>query len=227
MRQQEVIRRRNLPHWDVPGAAYFVTACLEGSIPARGLLDLARYRADLHSRERPEGVTAADWQRTLWKLEFARMERWLDIEPAVRHLSDPRLAQTVMDRLLFFAGQRYELYAFVVMPSHFHWIFQPIEVWVDSLVGEKTPRERILKSIKGYSGKLCNQQRSVTGAFWQNESFDHWIRDVDELERIIHYIENNPVVAGLVDSPEQWTFSSAYLRGQQGLHFGVPLRRTQ
>jgi hypothetical protein len=49
----EVIRRRNLPHWDVPTAAYFVTTCLKGSIPARGLLDLESYREELARRARP------------------------------------------------------------------------------------------------------------------------------------------------------------------------------
>jgi hypothetical protein len=36
MHTSEVIRRRRLPHWDVPTAAYFVTTCLEGSIPPKG-----------------------------------------------------------------------------------------------------------------------------------------------------------------------------------------------
>jgi hypothetical protein len=43
----ELFRRRHLPHWDVPGAAYFVTGCLEGSIPAQGVLDIQQYRANL------------------------------------------------------------------------------------------------------------------------------------------------------------------------------------
>ena len=36
-----------------------------------------------------------------------------------------------------------------------------------------------------------------TGQFWQHESYDHWTRDLVELERIIRYIEENPVKAGL------------------------------
>jgi len=31
---EEMFRRRHLPHWDYPGATYFITACLDGSIPA-------------------------------------------------------------------------------------------------------------------------------------------------------------------------------------------------
>jgi type I restriction enzyme R subunit len=45
--------------------------------------------------------------------------------------------------------------------------------------------------------------------FWQAESYDHWVRDDLERERIAGYIENNPVKAGLVDSAEKYRWSSA------------------
>src|SRR5437867_1026847 len=137
----EIIRRRNLPHWDVANAAYFVTTCLEGSIPARGLLDLVEYRTQLRHRRRPKDVSEKDWSVQQWKMLFARTDHWLDHEPAARHLADPRLAAIVRDAMYFFAGQRYDLLAFVVMPSHFHWIFQPILGWVKQL-----PPTRIKKS---------------------------------------------------------------------------------
>jgi type I restriction enzyme R subunit len=226
MLPDEVVRRRDLPHWDVPGATYFVTTCLEGSIPAQGLLALARERRKLAARKAPPGTSAAEWKRTGWKREFACVERWLDLEPASRHLSDPELARIVMDRLLFFAGQRYDVMAFVVMPSHFHWVFTPREEWTAGLTGKQTPRERIVKSINGYSSRLCNLHRGTTGTtFWQEECYDHWVRDVDELERIILYIEENPLKAGLCTAPEDWFFSSARVRWDLGLEFGVPLPR--
>jgi hypothetical protein len=49
------------------------------------------------------------------------------------------------------------------------------------------------------------------------------VRDADELERIILYIEGNPLKAGLTDSPEKWRFSSAAVRALAGLEFGSPL----
>src|SRR5262245_17069345 len=60
----QIIRRRNLPHWDVPTAAYFVTTCLEGSIPARGLLDLDAYRTELAKRPRPADQDELEWRLT-------------------------------------------------------------------------------------------------------------------------------------------------------------------
>ena len=55
-----LIRRRRLPHLDVDGATYFVTACLSGSIPAAGLKALNEYRIELDARERPGEFTESD-----------------------------------------------------------------------------------------------------------------------------------------------------------------------
>jgi hypothetical protein len=51
------------------------------------------------------------------------------------------------------------------------------------------------------------------------------VRDVGELERIIRYVEANPVKAGLARSPEEYSFSSAHDRRVLQLEFGEPLVR--
>src|SRR5207253_4117112 len=123
-------------------------------------------------------------------------------------------------------GTRYDVLALVVMPSHFHWVFRPLDSWVQQLEPdekERTPRERIMHSIKRYTARECNQRLRLEGAFWQRESYDHWVRDVDELERIINYVEYNPVKAGLVTDGKLWPFNSAKIREDLGLAFGSPL----
>ncbi len=228
MSEQQRIRRRHLPHWDVPGAAYFVTACLEGSIPAKGLLDIAAYKKALATRPRPENKSEADWLTEQWKLAFVRTEQWLDQAPAVRHLADPQVAAKVVDAFYFFARERYDLLAFVVMPSHFHWVFQPLENWIAKLQpdrNKRSARERIMHSIKSYTANQGNKHLSLQGRFWQQESYDHWVRDVDELERIIHYVENNPLQPGLAAAPASWPFSSAHDRAVLDLPLGMPLLR--
>jgi type I restriction enzyme R subunit len=234
----DVIRRRDLPHWDVPGAAYFVTTCLEGSIPALGLLDIRWYRSELQSRPRPDTLTVDEWTARKGKLSFARTEEWLDNRSPVRHLSDERLARVVVDAMYFFAGTRYDLLAFVVMPSHIHWVFRAIASWVESLdIGGKvgnwlsqanrirTPRERVVHTLNRFTALQCNRLLAKQGPFWQHESYDHWIRDAEELERIIRYVEANPVKAGLAKTPEDFPFSSAHDRKTAGLEFGQPLAR--
>lgn len=83
----------------------------------------------------------------------------------------------------------------------------------------------IVHSFNRHTGNQCNLRLGRSGSFWQHESYDHWIRDADELERIILYIEANPVKAGLASSPEGFVYSSAYERKRLGLEMGGPLLR--
>lgn len=208
----------------MPGAAYFGTTCLVGSIPAQGLLDLEKYNTELNSRTRPVECTESEWSLRKWKLSFARTDHWLDSEPANRALAEPMMARIVTDAFLFFAGTRYDLLAYVVMPSHIHWVFRPLEIWVATLNNSsRSPRESIVHSINRHSALQCNRNQNRSGEFWQHESYDHWIRDEDELERILHYVEWNPVKAGLVSKAHEWLFSSAFKRRELGLEVGEAL----
>jgi type I restriction enzyme R subunit len=127
MEEHGVFRRRRLPHWDLPGATYFVTACLAGSIPAQGLLDLARYRARLAKMPTPKEIAKKAWDSAQWRRAFARSDWWLDHRSAVRHFADPALAASVVEAIYYWAGRRYDVLAYVVMPSHLHWVFRPRE----------------------------------------------------------------------------------------------------
>ncbi len=79
-----------------------------------------------------------------------------------------------------------------------------------------------MHSIKLFTARQCNKRLQTSKRFWQQESYDHWVRDSDEMERIICYVENNPVRAGLVQSPAEWRYSSARVRAS-GIEFGMPI----
>lgn len=218
----ETFLRRRLPHWNLPGAIYFITTCLDGSIPSQGLLDIARLRRSLARQAQPAGLTEQDWTSQKWSQTFGRIDNWLDHAPAVQHLKDPACAAEVVKSLRHFDGERYDLSAWVVMPSHLHWVFWPRDEWVHSLgtsADHRSPRERIQHSITSYTANICNRLLGRSGRFWQWESYDHCIRDEGELERIAAYIHANPVRAGLVARAEDFEFSSAgeHLRKERGL----------
>jgi type I restriction enzyme R subunit len=222
--QSEFIRRRDLPHWDVDGAAYFVTTCLKASIPAKGVREITRFRDELQGRPQPVDMSRAGWESLRWKMNFARVEHWLDREAANRALEQSNLAEVVVNSMLYFAGQRYDLLAYVVMPSHMHWVFQPLPEWTRNLPADgPSAREKIMYSLKRFIANACNRLLQRRGTFWQAESYDHWIRDADEMDRIIRYVENNPVKACLVDQPEDWPYSSAHARKVAQAEWGVPL----
>jgi type I restriction enzyme R subunit/putative DNA methylase len=64
--------------------------------------------------------------------------------------------------------------------------------------------------IKGGTARSANLLLGRTGEpFWQVESHDHWVRNRKEFDRIVAYIEENPVSAGFVAAPEDWPWSSA------------------
>jgi hypothetical protein len=76
-------------------------------------------------------------------------------------------------------------------------------------IGRQLPH--ITKSTKNFSARKANAILGLIGQpFWQDESYDHWARSAAELERIVRYIEQNPVAAGLVERAEEWRWSSAF-----------------
>jgi hypothetical protein len=62
-----------------------------------------------------------------------------------------------------------------------------------------------------FTGLEGNRILGVTGQpFWQDESYDRLVRDDREFERIVRYIESNPVSAGLAASAQEFLWSSAW-----------------
>jgi putative transposase len=236
-------RRRRLPHWDVVDGTYFVTICLAGGIPAKGMLELVEYRESLDDRSRP--VNVVDWELHKHKLAFAKLEEWLDCLPVVRHFEQSELATIVQQSIYHFASLRYHVLAYVIMPSHVHWVFHPIAEEssgagsmhrgigfqpANSITGRmpvprnpRTPRETIMHSLKSFTANECNKMLNRTGAFWQDESYDHWVRNEEELLRIIAYVEQNPVKAGLAKVAADFRYSSAYDRQLWGIPIGEAL----
>jgi type I restriction enzyme R subunit/putative DNA methylase len=174
---------RHLPHWQPEDAALFVTWRLHGSLP--------RVPAPI------EYLTPGS--------SFTRIDRELDqAATGPRHLLDERVAQCVVNALQY--GEKelhlYELHAWVLMVNHVHILIYP-----EALLS------KITKSIKNFSARQANNILGLTGQpFWQDESYDHWVRGAEELERIVRYIEENRVSAGLVDKVQDWRWSS----GQAG-----------
>ncbi|NER06375.1 MAG: transposase, partial [Okeania sp. SIO3C4] len=64
----------------------------------------------------------------------------------------------------------------------------------------------IMHSIKGYSAKQILKIMTHIGHVWQSERYDRIVRNHLELTNMWEYIRQNPVKAGLSDSPENYPF---------------------
>ncbi len=209
---QRIFYRRNLPHWQPPGATIFLTWRLYGSLPKDTLLRLEEERKILTQQPVRSGELPADRKIRHTKQIFALTDKLLAQATDGPHwLKDPRLAQLVVDALFFFHNQRYTLLAFVVMSNHVHVLLTPLPNQTESESISYVPLSKITQSLKGYTARECNRILQRTGQrFWQEESYDHWVRNGAELERIVAYIESDPVRSGLTETPEAWRWSSAW-----------------
>jgi REP element-mobilizing transposase RayT len=129
-------------------------------------------------------------------------------------LRDPRIAEMIQEALRYGESPRklYDLHAWCIMPNHIHVIWEP-----------HVPLAKITQWLKGRTARKANAMLGRTGQpFWQDESYDHWIRTNKELDSTIAYVERNPLIAGLVASGEDWPWSSAWLRADDEKRSSAP-----
>ena len=173
--------KRNLPHYHPADRAIFLTWCFHG---AHGHV--------------PKTSALSDPGPA-----FAEMDKAMDnATSGPKWLQNPEVARCVEEALHFGQNQLhlYTLLAYVIMPNHVHIVLVP-----------QTSLPRITKSIKGFTARKSNEILDRTGEkFWQDESYDHCVRGNEELQKIIKYVERNPVKAGLAASIEEWPWSSAH-----------------
>ena len=69
-----------------------------------------------------------------------------------------------------------------------------------------------MQSLKRHTSRESNKIVNRTGTFWHEESFDHIVRDKEELKRIIDYIMSDPVRAEFVKQESDWKWSYCKFR---------------
>ncbi len=86
------------------------------------------------------------------------------------------------------------------MPNHVHVLIA---------TNAETDSARSCMPWKRFTTRRINALLGRTGPVWAKDYFDRYVRDDRHFETTKAYIENNPVVAGLCDTPGAWLFSSA------------------
>lgn len=195
--------RNVLPHLKRAGGAYFVTFRLAETLPAEVLQQFKRER-ELIMAQALAAKRPLTWreQEELFRWYSERVDAYLDAGHGECFLKQPAVADMAAGALKFFEGQRYELRAWVVMPNHIHVVVWPMP---------PNPLSEILHSWKSYTATRANKLLARVGKpFWQEESYDHLLRDDEDMARCCRYTIMNPVSARLCAQPEDWKWSSAY-----------------
>jgi REP element-mobilizing transposase RayT len=173
--------RRRLPHLSIEDQPVFLTWSLHSTLPP--------------NRAFPkESFTSGQ--------AFAALDRLLDqVRTGPFYLHQPPIARMVVESIHHHAEVlgRYALHAFVVMPNHVHMLVSP-----------RIPLPKLTRTLKSYTARQANWMLGLSGnPFWQEESYDHLVRDQSEFNRIRLYIEHNPVCAGLATEASGYPWSSA------------------
>jgi REP element-mobilizing transposase RayT len=180
------IHRKHLPHVEQSGAIYFVTFRLADSLPQK---QLKQWRADRSAwmAFHPEPWTEDEAME--YRREFtARIEKWLDAGSGECVLRNENCRSALEITMKHAHCAECDLGDWVIMPNHVHLLIQPLG---SSCLSE------ILKGIKGVSARRINQCLGRTGRVWMDESFDHIVRSLEQLEKLQTYVERNPMKARL------------------------------
>jgi len=181
-----------------------VTFRLADAIPNEVVLKFERELAEglrLQRLANDRGWPTTDTEESVKKELRRKIERYLDQGHGGCCLRRLDIGDLTAQSILHFNGERYLLGEWVVMPNHVHVVVWPM------------PNHLLSDILKSWKQFISRRAKRLLGMgeepFWQQESYDHWIRDDDEKVRICRYVRNNPVTARLCAKPEDWRWSSA------------------
>jgi len=167
----------------------------------------------LPSRTFPESESASDAHYSRRRLPHFE-KPWtiyaVTITTAHRRNLDPQARNIVLNAWRHFHNRRYELFAICVMPDHVHALFQP---WPKNEASNEETTfwslTELMRSLKSFTAREINRTERKTGAVWEKETFDRYIRSDRDLAEKFHYTLRNPWDAGVAkqneDYPWIWT----------------------
>lgn len=119
-------------------------------------------------------------------------------------LAEPGAAEIVANCLLWARDHAWwRILGFCIMPGHYHMAV--------ALGTTKTLSEAVA-GVDKFTATQANRLLSRQGGFWEAGYYDHAIRDRRDLDTILEYMHQNPVVAALADRAESWDSSTAHPR---------------
>lgn len=192
MKEPKLFFKRILPHLHPSEGIFFITYRLAGSIPKEYLEN--KFLSGIKFSPKSESDKKV---QTSHIDDFEAFDSILDAcKTDIDYLKDPKILQLNKDALHFYEGKDYYLICYCIMSNHVHLVLKTLE-------GSRTLSE-IMHSIKRFTARESNKILGKTGPFWQDESYDRYIRNEIEFRNTVNYVLNNPVKARLVKDWESW-----------------------
>lgn len=179
--QARLVHRDYLPHVRQEGVIYFVTFRLGDSLPAERVAALKQQR-DAWLAANPPPHTPAQQQeyRRIWTV---RIENLMDAGYGRCELRDP-VCRGILERSMRHDDRlTYLLGEFVIMPNHVHALMQMLRGYELS---------DAIKAWKSVSARRMGRHLGRRGSYWEEEGFDHAVRNKESLRRFVRYIRENP-----------------------------------
>jgi REP element-mobilizing transposase RayT len=96
----------------------------------------------------------------------------------------------------------FRLYGYCLMPDHLHVLLSPAE--------SRVPVGTWLREFKSFTTRR-QQLQSGEAELWQRSAHDHVCRTEETAEKVLAYIVNNPVRAGLVERWQDWAWTKVFI----------------
>ncbi|VAW52375.1 Transposase and inactivated derivatives [hydrothermal vent metagenome] len=130
----------------------------------------------------------------------------------------PETVEIVLDSLRYLQRGGLNVYAYVILENHLHFIAQSNQLDKDIARFKSYTASQLLFYLKKHKVKTILDQLAFykktyksdrVYQFWQEGVHPELISNVDILYQRIDYIHHNPVKRGYVDEAEHWRYSSA------------------
>ena len=105
------------------------------------------------------------------------------------------------------AAGKFRLHDFVIMPDHLHLLMT---------LPSDTTIAKAMQLVKGGFSYRLRKEYGFQGEVWQRGFSEVRVNDRESWLHYREYIGENPVKAGLADSPQQYPYSYTYLAKKRG-----------
>jgi len=111
--------------------------------------------------------------------------------------------------------ERAKLYGYVVMSNHIHLVLKPHDLMTISVLAQRIKLNSVTRLRKYFLDSELRQLQTQAGLnrhqYWQNSFRGNPLHSEKVSSQKLHYLHENPLRAGLVESPEQYLWSSYHI----------------